>query len=119
MLEKNIDYVKKTTDEMIYNIEMEIGKEMAIKLLPEIVKRVGLESEEQLGRLTNMVRITSNTIQDRIKRNTNTRTLNLTNNFHESYKTVEELNEKTRNTTAFITADDKAKSVKKMVKKAS
>lgn len=119
MLDENIAYVKRTTDEMISNIEMEIGKEMAIKLLPEIVKNVKLDSEEQLGRLTNMVRITSNTIQDRIKRNTNTRTLNLTNNFNESYKTVEELNKKTRNTTASISSDNNENSAKKMVKKVS
>lgn len=116
MLEKNIDFIKRVTDEMVSNIEVEIGKEMAIELLPKIVKTAGLESEDQLGRLTNMVRITSNTIQDRIKRNTNTRTLNFVNTISESYQKVNVLNAKTCSP---VTTVDSESVIKKKIKKAS
>lgn len=109
MLEENIDYIKKTADEMVVNIESEIGKEIAINLLPEIVKSVGLQSENQLGRLTNMVRITSNTIKGRIRRNTDTRTINLVNTFNSSYETVDNLNKKTCNMTVGVNNNQVAK----------
>lgn len=95
MLEGNINYINKTTEDMIGCIEAEIGKDIAIDLLPKIVKLANLQSEFQLGRLTNLVRLTSNTIKDRVRRNTNTRTVNLVNNFNSSYETVDKLNKKT------------------------
>lgn len=116
MLEKNVDCIKRVTDEMVSNIEVEIAKEMAIELLPKIIKTIGLKSEDQLGRLTNMVRITSNTIQDRIKRNTNTRSLNFINTISESYQKVNVLNAKTCNP---VVPNDSESVVKKKIKKAA
>lgn len=116
MLEENINYIQSTTEEMVDEIENEIGKEIAIEFLPNIVKTIGLESESQLERVTNMVRITSNTIKDRIRRNTNTRTMNLINTVNFSYETVDNLNKKTCNKTIDGTDELMAK---KKIKKAA
>ncbi len=78
------DEMKEINDNMVTNINVDIGRRFATSFFPEIKSKLKLSDEEDLVRLNGLVRLASATIQDRIKRNTNTRFINLMNVLQES-----------------------------------
>lgn len=117
MIDNDKEEINRVTGEMISSMESRVGKEIAISLVPKILSKIKFKDEEQLIRVNNSIRIASNTIQDRIHRNTMTRMHNLINTFEESYATSKDLLDKMRNSNLALSNDSVNKVNKKKVKK--
>ena len=82
-------------EQMIDNVNTNVSKQMAIDFLPNLIRSIEMNNENDLTRINELVRLTSNTIQNRITNNSRTRFTNLINMLGESRSTSLKMMEKT------------------------
>ena len=112
-LKDNVGEEKETTVEMVESINSNIRKIFAVDFVPGLNNYGSLPSEEEKARLIGLVRVTSNTIQTRIEKNTMTRLMNLQNILRES---SEKSNNMFKSVESTIVNIDDVKSKKKTKK---
>lgn len=112
-LKDNVGEEKETTVEMVESINSNIRKIFAVDFVPGLNNYGSLPGEEEKARLIGLVRVTSNTIQTRIEKNTMTRLMNLQNILRES---SEKSNNMFKNVESTIVNIDDVKSKKKTKK---
>ena len=82
-------------EQMVDNINTKISKEIAIQFLPKLIRTMKIDNENSLIRINELVRLESNTIQNRITNNSKTRFMNLVNMIEESKTTSLKMLERT------------------------
>ena len=85
----------KLQEEQLHNVNTNVSKQMAIDFLPNLIRSIEMNNENDLTRINELVRLTSNTIQNRITNNSRTRFTNLINMLGESRSTSLKMMEKT------------------------
>ena len=115
-VKENEGLEKEITISMIDGINSEVRKKFAVDFVPGLNNYGTIPNEEEKTRLIGLVRITSNTIQRRIEKNTMTRLINLQNMLRESSEKSDDLFKVVESTIVNI---DEAEPRKKTLKRAA